>query len=46
VLTFFSNISQRKHVFGAQIEHFFTTWGLKEGRGRKCVVSRIYEVKG
>jgi hypothetical protein len=23
-----------------------TIWGLKEGGGRKCVISRIYEVKG
>jgi hypothetical protein len=24
---------------------FFTIWGPKEGKGWKCVVSRIYEVK-
>jgi hypothetical protein len=34
-------------VFGAQIGHFFTISGLKKGGGgRKCVFSRIYEVKG
>jgi hypothetical protein len=45
VITFLSTFLKRKHAFGAKTGHFFTIGGLKE-RGRKCVVSRIYEVKG
>jgi hypothetical protein len=33
VLTFLATFLKRKHVFGAQIEHFFTILDLKRGEG-------------
>jgi hypothetical protein len=46
VLNFLSNISQTKTYVWGPNRTFFHYLRPKKGGGQKCVVSRIYEVKG